>query len=143
MTPDVWMDLICEVHAAVGEQAFLFEVPLGVTERSEDGEEVRHGPWDPEACSTVLTAWFDEGWVNVYMPTEQLERWAAQPASWMSRLARTNHPMLGSGDARDLLAAPSLWTKDRAEGWAALVTTESAPVADLNVWYRDIPVPPA
>lgn len=54
MTPDEWMDLIYEAHAAVVEQAFLFELPLGSTERT-DGHEVRFGPWDPEACSMVLT----------------------------------------------------------------------------------------
>lgn len=87
-------------------------------------------PWDPEACSTVLTIWFDLGWVGLYMPSEQLEHWAKQPATWMSRLPPSHHPMPGKREARELLMTPSSWTGDRAEGWAALLATDSAPVAD-------------
>ncbi len=141
MTPDDWMDLIYEVHAAVGEQAFLFEVQHGSTER-KDGREVSHGLYLPEACSTVLTTWFGLGWVSVYMPTEQLERWAAHPARWMAELTQGCNPVLGKSEARELLATPSLWIQDRADGWAALLMTDSAPVTDLNVWFRDIPIPP-
>ena len=140
MTPDAWMDLIYEAHAAVVEQAFLFEVPLGSSERKDD-HEVRLGPWDTEACSTVLTIWFELDWIGIYMPSEQLERWADRPATWMPRLAPGHHPLLAKADARHLLATPSLWTADRADGWTALQTTDTAPVTDLNVWFRDIPVP--
>jgi hypothetical protein len=141
VTPDEWMNLIYATRAAVFEQAFLFEVLLGST-GIRDGHEVRYGPWDPEGCSTVLTIWFDLGWVGVYMPSEQVERWAKQPAMWMSRLTTSHHPMLGRPEARELLMTPSSWTEDRAEGWAALMVTDSAPVADLNVWFRDIPIFP-
>jgi hypothetical protein len=137
--PDEWMNLIYEIRAAVFEQAFLFEVPLGSTE-IQDGREVRYGPWDPEACSTVLTIWFDLGWVGVYMPSEQVERWTGQPATWMFQLQTSHHLMLGKAEARELLATPSSWAQDRAEGWAALLVTDSAP-DDLNVWFRDIPIP--
>jgi len=140
VTPDEWMNLISETRAAVFEQAFLFEVPLGSKEIL-DGHEVRYGPWDPEACSTVLTIWFDLGWVGVYMPSEQAERWAKQPAMWMAQLPAGHHPMLGKTEARELLTTPSSWTEDRAEGWAALLATDSAPIADLTVWFRDIPIP--
>jgi hypothetical protein len=140
VTPDEWMNLIYEIRVDVLEQAFLFEVVLGSTE-VRDGIEVRYGPRDPEACSTVLTIWFDLGWVGVYMPSEQVDRWAKQPATWMSRLTRNHHPMLGKQDARELLTTPSSWTEDRAEGWAAVLATDSAPVAELNVWFRDIPIP--
>lgn len=134
------MNLIYETRAAVLEQAFLFEEVLGSTE-VRDGHEVRYEPLDPEACSTVLTIWFDLGWAGVYMPSEQVERWAKQPAMWMSRLTPNHHPTLGTPEARGLLTTPSSWTKDRAEGWAALLATDSAPVADLNAWFRDIPIP--
>lgn len=140
VTPDEWMDLIYEAHVAVVEQAFLFEVVRGSTE-VRDGREVRYGPWDPEACSTVLTTWFDLGWIRVYMPSEQAERWAMQPAAWMAGLTRGHHPMLRELEARELLATPSSWREDRSEGWAALLATDSAPIADLNVWFRDIPIP--
>lgn len=140
VTPDEWMDLILEARAAVVEQAFLFEVVLGSTE-VRDGRQVRHGQWDPEACSTVLTTWFDLGWIDAYMPSEQMERWAKQPAAWMARLTPRHHPRLGKPEARELLTRPSSWTEDRAEGWAALLATDSAPAADLNAWFRDIPIP--
>jgi hypothetical protein len=84
----------------------------------------------------------DLGWVAVYMPSEQVERWAKQPAMWMSRLTTSHHPMPGRPAARELLTTPSSWKEERAEGWAALLVTDSAPVADLNVWFRDIPSPP-
>ena len=140
MTPDDWMILICVIRTAVFEQAFLFEVVLGSTD-VHDGHEVRYGPWDPAACSTVLTIWFDLGWIAVYMPSEQVDRWANQPAIWMSRLPPSHHPMLGRTEARGLLTTPSSWTQDRAEGWAALMVTDSAPVDDVGVWFRDIPIP--
>ena len=114
-------------------------MPLGSTEIS-DSRDVPYGPWDPEACSTVLTIWFDLGWVGVYMPSEQAERWTEQPATWMSQLQTRHHPMLGKSEARELLATPSSWAQDRAEGWAALLVTDSAP-DDLNAWFRDIPIP--
>ena len=133
------MDLIYEMHAAVLEQSFLFEVPRGATE-IQGSREVQCGPWDPEACSTVLTIWFDLGWVSVYMPSEQMQRWTEQPATWMSKLQTSDHPILEKSDARELLATPSSWAHDRAEGWAALLVTDSAP-DDLNVWFRDIPLP--
>jgi len=95
VTPDEWMNLIYETRAAVFEQAFLFEVLLGSTE-VRNGQVVRHGPCDPDACSMVLTIWFDLGWVGGYMPSEQVRRWGKQPATWMSRLATSHHPMLGN-----------------------------------------------
>lgn len=140
MTPEDWMNLIQETRAAVFEQAFLFEVARGSRE-VRDSHEVRYGPWDPQASSTVLTIWFDLGWVGVYMPSEQAERWANQPAMWMSRLPPDHHPMLGKPEAKGLLATPSSWTEDRADGWAALLATDSALAGDVTAWFRDIPIP--
>ncbi|WNV74295.1 hypothetical protein [Geodermatophilus sp. DSM 44513] len=70
MLPDVgWEDLSDfehEMYWAVVEESSLAELPLGVTDVLQGGSVVRHGPWDPAACSAYLLDWLTRGLVELY-----------------------------------------------------------------------------
>jgi hypothetical protein len=54
-----------EMSLAVTEEAYLAELPAGITD-IVDGGQVEHGPWEPAACSELLLRWFDRGLIELY-----------------------------------------------------------------------------
>ena len=69
-------------------------------------------------------------------------------ATALCRRMRSQSPLCGVGPYRAVeskgeraVHGAIVTAEDRAEGWAALLATDSASVADLTVWVRDIPIP--
>jgi len=118
MSSAEYEDFVSEMHAHVYEQAPLFEIPLAVVDRL-DTDDVRHGPWPPEACAAVLSRWHRAGLLGLYR--------------YIS--TRRNGPDLSSSEVTDLLAHPERWV--RSEDWtevAALVVTDLGVATPWSEW---------
>jgi len=112
-----------EMYLAVVEEASLAELPPGIDDRVFGGGVV--GPWDPEACSTHLLRWFDQGLIELYEIGED----SPDPKG---RLQRGPDRLLPPTIGRERLVAWDRWGDDD-EQWACtrLVVTERG-VAGLD-----------
>jgi hypothetical protein len=111
-------ELLLELHAAVYEQLWLFEVSCGSTELI-DGLPRRIGPWPPGACSAVLVGWHAAGLLALCHDTPDGSVGSPIPAD----------------EAATLSATPSLWVQPvRRNERISLVVTELGIVTPLESW---------
>jgi hypothetical protein len=102
-------DFINEMYVAVMEERALWQLPGGTTDLLPDGS-VKHGPWEPRACSELIIRWLDRGWVDLYLP-DVPEQWNLKPAAWQARTDRWGaFSILDPDDARQLLQDWRRWT---------------------------------
>ena len=120
-----------EMWLGVHDGAFLFEFPGGSILHTRDGI-VRHGPWPPEECSRCLLTWFDHGWINAHVLSEQLFRWSPSDEGLLTDPADETARIFESDRARAILADPHTWTNDRAEGFVILNRADHAPSSDFR-----------
>jgi hypothetical protein len=125
---------------AVHEGWFLFELPGGVRDHTRDGI-VQHGPWPPEECTRCLRKWFDSGWIELYVLSEHLNRWASDEVNLIRDPSDENMPIVERGRARAILMAPLTWKNDRPEGLVCLAPTDQAPPPDARQIWLDAIAP--
>ncbi|MEP7740240.1 hypothetical protein ABKW28_21560 [Nocardioides sp. 31GB23] len=125
-----------EMWLGVHEGAFLFEFPGGSILYTTEGTE-RHGPWPLDECSRCLLTWFDHGWINAFVLSDQLHRWAPdEDALWPDPSDETAR-LVEPGRARAILAAPQTWTNDSAEGFVVLNPADHAPGSGFRQLWLD------
>jgi hypothetical protein len=140
-TTEEFEDFRGEMWLAVHEGAFLFELPLGARDYTRDGI-VEHGPWPPKECSRCLVTWFDHGWVELSVLSEQLFRWAPGDDALLEESDDKTGRIVEDDRARTILADPRIWTNDRAEGFLCLGPTAHAPSTDFRqLWLDAIDLP--
>jgi len=109
-------------------------------ERAADGTMLRctweqksstTGPWPPDECSRCLLTWFDHGWINAHVLSEQLWRWSADDDALLPDPDDKTARLLKRERARAILADPQTWTNDSAEGLVILTLADHAPSSDL------------
>lgn len=111
-------DFISEMYALVREEGFLYEAPLGATDRLPSGDVV-HGPWDPNDCATVLTRWHVEGLIGL----------------WVLRPAETDYEV-SPADASQLLAASGRWQPESDDGLVSVVLTDTGAEVPYERWRQ-------
>lgn len=116
MNEVVLEDFISEMYFLVREEGFLFEAPLGATDRLPSGDVV-HGPWDPADCATILGRWHAEGLIGL----------------WVRKPAQTDYE-LSADDAARLLDAPARWQPESDDGLVSVVLTDLAADAPYERW---------
>jgi hypothetical protein len=129
-----------EMWLGVHEGAFLFEFPGGSILHTSDGVE-RHGPWPPDECSRCLLTWFDHGWINACVLSEQLYRWSHDHDGLLSDPDDETPRLLEHDRARAILADPQTWTNDSAEGFVILNPSDHAPSSDFRQLWLDSTAP--
>jgi hypothetical protein len=129
-----------EMSLGVNEGAFLFEFPRGSILHTSDGVE-RHGPWPPDECSRCLVTWFDRGWINAYVLSEQLYRWAPDDDALLPDPDDETARLLVQDRARAIVTDPQLWTNDSAEGFVILNPADNAPPSDSRQLWLDAIAP--
>jgi hypothetical protein len=133
-------DFLGEMWLGVHEGAFLFEFPGGSILYTKDGTE-RHGPWPPDECSRCLLIWFDHGWINAYVLSEQRFRWAPDDDALLPDPADETARLVEPERARAILADPQAWTNDSAEGFLVLYPADHAPATDFRQLWLDAVTP--
>lgn len=130
-----------EMFWGVHEGGFLFEFPGGVRDHTRDGI-VQHGPWPPQECSRCLLTWFDYGWIEMYVLSEHLNRWASDEVDLIRDSSDDNIRIVESARARAILTDPHTWKNDRREGFVCLAPTDEAPPGDFRQIWLDAIAPP-
>jgi hypothetical protein len=102
----------------------------------------KHGPWPPEECSRWLLAWFDHGWITLYVLSEQLFRWSSDDDALIKDPADETVRIVERDRARAILAEPRTWTNDRPEGFLCLAPADHAPSSDFRQLWLDAIAPP-
>lgn len=133
-------DFLGEMWLGVHEGAFLFELPGGSILHTNQGVE-RHGPWPPDECSRCLLAWFDHGWINVYVLSEHLDRWSSDDDALLPDPDDETGRLVERDRARAILADPQTWTNDRAEGFVVLNPSGQAPDSTFRQLWLDAVTP--
>lgn len=129
-------DFLGEMWLGVHEEAFLFEFPGGSTLHTEDGPQ-RRGPWPPDECSRCLLVWFDHGWINAYVPPEQVFRWTPDDDALMTDRDDETRRILTPESARAIIADPTTWMNTSAEGFVVLAPARQAPDNTLRQLWLD------
>lgn len=129
-------DFLGEMWLGVHEEAFLFELPGGSILHTADGPQ-RHGPWPPNECSRCLLVWFDRGWLNAYVPPEQLFRWSPDEDALMPDTEDETWRILTPARAREIIADPTSWMNDSAEGMIILAPASQAPDSTFRQLWLD------
>lgn len=111
-------DFISEMYALVREEGFLYEAPLGATDRLPSGDVV-HGPWDPNDCAKVLARWHVEGLIGL----------------WVLRPAETDYE-ISAADAGQLLDAPARWQPESDDGLVSVVLTDTGAEVPYERWRQ-------
>jgi hypothetical protein len=111
-------DFISEMYALVREEGFLYEAPLGATDRLPSGYVV-HGPWDPNDCAKVLARWHVEGLIGL----------------WVLRPAETDYE-ISAADATQLLGAPARWQPESDDGLVSVVLTDTGAEVPYERWRQ-------
>lgn len=124
--PEGLKEFINAMGGSIDEREALWEAPLAVTELHAN-EVVVRGPWPASDCAAVFLCWFDEGWIDAFLPMETVSYWGDRGIPWVSRLALSGEEMLDRADARTVLEHSELWTADRVEGRVYLVASPDAP----------------
>lgn len=111
-------DFISEMYALVREEGFLYEAPLGATDRLPSGDVV-HGPWEPGDCAKVLARWHAEGLIGL----------------WVLRPAESDHE-ISAADAGELLDAPARWKPESDDGLTSVVLTDKGAEVPFERWRQ-------
>jgi hypothetical protein len=118
-------DFVSEMYCLVVETAALWEVPLGVTDFSSDGNHVVHGPWDPAACSRQLLAWFHAGLITLFDDPPSDVPPPRTSTDWQRWNDGDFDRYLAPIAAGQLLDQPERWTRESDDGFWRLVRTEA------------------
>ena len=120
MTVEAYEDFVSEMHAAVREEAPLYEIPLGATDLLSTGE-VRHGPWRPMDCARILLRWHEAGLLGLYRYTP----------------TRATGADLTTTEAREILSEHEAWVM--FADWTrvvALFLTDKGAATEYAEWQR-------
>jgi hypothetical protein len=90
MAGEQFLDFANEMHVAVAEEAYLWELPRGSRDMEVDGS-VQHGPRPPANCSAALLVWFNAGllWLlrrgpeEEAVPNERVADLLRSPEEWV------------------------------------------------------------
>lgn len=111
-------DFLAELHAAVQEEASLWEVPVGSIDKLPSGEVV-HGPWLAQDCARVLSQWLEAGMLALYRCNAD----------------GTPGDCLSAEEAKAELGNPDRWVRPaRWTDVVNLVMTESGSSASFDDW---------
>ena len=122
-------EFVEQMYLAVVEEAWLWEVPLGVSD-GRGGHE--HGPWNPDECSRQLVAWFDAGLVQLYAdPPDDAPR-PRNVAEWQAWNAGRYRGVEDADTARAVLADPARWTGTSEDGFLRLSPTDAGMAPDAR-----------
>jgi len=128
-------DFIRQMYLAIIEESPLWSLAAGATDYLGGGQTIKHGPWSPDECSTLLLRWFATSWLELYLP-EVPTGWRLRPAEWQMRVERRGpFAVLATEDAHQLLLAPARWLADTADGQACLSRTDSGMEHEATDWY--------
>ena len=126
-------DLVSEMYTLVFEQAYLHEVTNQVTDLHRDGRKAKNDPWPAGECRSVLTPWYEAGWVELIAdagaPT------AFPDATWRGAATQTaSYLVLAAADAGALLGEPSRWIAGTADGQVMLCRTDEGCSHEYDAW---------
>jgi hypothetical protein len=133
--PSRCLDLVSEMHAAVQEEASLYELPLGVVDRLGEGRTVVHGPWSPEECRSTLFPWLKAGWIELIADTNPPS--SLTSAAWRGRASRQGaFLVLSADDAATLLNDPQRWILGTADGHVMLSASCRGQAHEYSAWLE-------
>lgn len=133
-------EFINEMHVAVAEECFLWELPGRSTDLEPDGP-VQRGPWDAATCAAVMQRWLDNGLLELHLPAEHLPADPGFPVpDWVDRAGRRDSRLiLSRSDAQWLLSHPVLWEPGTIEGGVHLSLSDRGATSPPEVWAADKP----
>lgn len=126
---------INEMHVAVAEECFLWELAGGTIDLEPEGP-VQHGPWDAAACAAVMQRWLGKGLVELHLLPERLPADPGLPVpDWVRRATRRDSRLiLTRNDAQWLLSHPAVWELGTIEGSVQLSLSDRGVTSSPEVW---------
>jgi hypothetical protein len=134
--------VVGETVVLIYEEAFLWEITIGMTEHVSQGRTFEHAERPAGICRELLLRWFDAGWLDCIAWTQFTFQ-----ADWVSRAARDgDFYTLDRADARALLDNPALWLDEGPAAGVSLCRTDATDGFGFSNWARavaDIATDPA